>query len=281
MRNKSRQILRYTILCLGLLVIGVLFSTNWNLLSLKLNALTEILLVFETWKIKPVIDAMLPLLTLIISSVLAIATCLYLLVTWRLLVSAHKEHKENQRLTQKLHSDSLTPYIYIKSIQDDLFVTSKTNPTLRVRQVTLMDKENKILEINSIKSIPLNNLIIKGSIKFKMNNASSNTANCLVSIHGICGDIKEDEVIRPGSTMEYIFKVENQLHDPSKLISFLSNKESITISASAKGPGLSADDSFEAKYPIKMKDENEPVIISEVDWTYTKRLREYDEYFEV
>jgi hypothetical protein len=205
------------------------------------------------------------------------ATCLYLLVTWRLLVHGHKEHEENKRLTQRLHSDSLTPYIYLEEIQYDFIVTSEKNPSLRVHKAIPIDDEKQIIQINSLDNLPIDDLIVKGRINLKMNNASTNIADSSVSIHGICGIVEQNDIIQPSSTKEFQFEVNTRLNDFSKLMSFLSNNELIRIIASAKGPGCSAHDKFEADYPIRIKHDEKSTIIGRGGWIYKERLRIYGE----
>jgi hypothetical protein len=214
------------------------------------------------------------ILCISVGNVIAIATCiattLYLCVTYLILVNTRKEHKENQLLTSKIHSDSLTPYLYLENIEYNLIITSKINETLRVKTISIIN-ENQV-QVNSLPTIyNITDLTLKGIVKLKMNNASTNIADTDVRIDGILGNVNMTKFIQPHLAETFLFNVENPLKNISDIESLLNNQMSITIIVSAKGAGISAQDKFKAKFPIKINESN--IFIN--GWTYEERTRKY------
>lgn len=266
---------------LGLFLSVTLIFILWiarDFLSQKITDGLALLRNVKRGILSPAVTALLPPLTFLVTAVASVATCLYLFVTWRLLVQAHRAHEESQRLTRRLHADSLTPFICLWELRYDLFVTSQKIPAIRVHSATPIDAGERMLQVNSLSNLPIDDLIIGGRIDVVISNASTNVADTSVSILGICGDIEKKDILRPNSIQEFHFDVSARLQEVSKLVSLLSKNESIKVLGAATGPSGSARDGFEAHCPISLRhDENESPNPCLGGWSYIKRFRVYDE----
>lgn len=231
-------------------------------------------IIYPFGTVSPMFQISMSLLNLIISGVVAIATSLYLIVTWKLLTNARKEHRDNQTLTKNMHSDSLTPYIYIEEIEYDLNITFKNNSDLLIYSVEIVE-ENKTIKINSLeKTYKFEDIIVNGTIRLNLNNASNNIADCVINVQGIWDVFDKTIFLHPRKIETFIYTVNSQVKSTSNLLSLLSNKEFIRIYVSAKGPGFSAQDKFSAVCTI-VNNGNKIADFMKEGWVYLERSRIY------
>ena len=225
--------------------------------------------------IKPEAELNFLILNSAVTVVIAIATCVYMLITWYLLKNARKEHKDNLNLTKRIHSDSLTPCLYLEGIEYDLIIAHKTNSDIYVSSLGHV-KDNKITINTSSNNYSVDDFTIKGTIRLDINNASTNIADSFISIDGLNKDLHQNSLILPNKTNSLPFVVDMQLSNTSELQLLLDNQKTITIIASAKGAGLSAEDKFVAKSFITIKkSKSEQAYLSIDNWRYEERRRIY------
>lgn len=274
MSNNVFKSHKFLWLAFTLLAIIVIFIIKLYSLDQKFCNWLTTLMVYPQGTISPMFQISISLLNLIISSLVAIATCLYLIVTWKLLINARKEHKDNQTLTKNMHSDSLTPYIYLEEIEYDLHISSISNSDLRIYSAEIVE-ENKTIKINSLKkTYNIEDIIVSGTIRMNLNNASNNIADCTINVHGIWQVFNKNVFLHPRIIEAFIFNVNSQVKSTSNLLSLLSNKESIRIFVSAKGPGFSAQDQFSAICTI-VNNGNKIADLMKEGWMYIERSRIY------
>ena len=269
MRKKRRNVLICTFLSTLLLII-----VCCSLLKHEFCAWLSTFVNYNE-KINPETELSLLIFNLLVSVIIAIATCIYMVITWNLLVNARKEHKTNLSLTKKIHSDSLTPYLYIEEVECNLIVTKKNNTAICVKSFS--DSGNDTITINSLPNVySINDFILTGTIRLNINNVSKNIAESYVSINNIQDNKSLNNLIQPNVAKSFLFNVDIHLNNTSELQLLLANQKLITIIVSAKGAGLSAEDKFRANFFIKIKkDKTEEAILSKDGWIYEERIREY------
>lgn len=274
MNNKLRNIPKNLWLLVIFVVIVAFFIISYDFLNQKFCNWLSTFTDHDNGEISPTFVSSMSIFNLLISGVIAIATCIYLFVTWNLLINARKEHKENQTLTKNMHSDSLTPYIYLEKIEYDITITSNRNSDLRIHSIEIVE-DNKTVKINSLQNIyNIEDLIVKGTIRISINNASNNIADCIINVHGLWVVFQRKDFLHPRITKPFVFNVNSHLKNTSNLLSLLSNKEFIRIIVSAKGPGCSAEDKFTADCFLSNY-ENKISNVIEEGWVYTERSRKY------
>lgn len=207
--------------------------------------------------------------------VTSIATALYLFVTFRLLVQGRKAHIESQNLTRRLHADTLTPFLFIEGLDQQLHITSVTNTDLRVYAIEDGVDVGTAL-VNSRAVVAAADLTLAGQVTVDLKNASDNVAETTASLTSVFGESRQTVVIPPNGSSQLRFPVDHRLSNLATAQQVLAGAEQLALVVAGNGPGISAQDGLECTTSLIVAAGASVVHVSDAVPRTEKRFREYD-----
>lgn len=214
------------------------------------------------------------LLTATTSVANVMATAGFLWATYRLLKETERSNSLTRDLTLQLHSDSLTPFITFEKIEHDLHLTSQSNPTLVVREVSLAEG-SKVL-INNEVTMDLCELRLSGDIAVSVGNYASSAAEITVDLLVEGHSYSSKAFVGSKDTIEKHFPVAVDLTEADQVRQILSSEGCLAVQVRARGPGASADEIIATRVKLnpRTRSEDSAVLIPGTDMD-TERSRIY------
>lgn len=190
-------------------------------------------------------------------------------VAWKVYCQSEVMHKENMDLTRKMHADSLTPYVVIKSACNYIFFVTDRFPELKIDKIEISNG----IYINDAVKVDIDELQGKIYVEIVMFNMSDVPAEVTFKCKCLeCERIYNEYLV---GKEEKVIKIENDDLSLNKqtIDKAIKNCINIIYDLSYNGPGMSAHDfvSGQMKLHYNSKGKTISSIVGQL-----KRERKYD-----
>ncbi len=167
-------------------------------------------------------------------------------VAWKVYRQSGIMHKENMELTRKMHADSLTPYVVIKSVRNCITFVTDRFPEMKIEKIEISDS----ISLNDVAEVNVSEL--KGKIYIEVNIFNMSDMPAEVKIKYSClGYEKEYNEYLVGKE-EKVIKIENDILEfrKEKLNEVINSCIDVLCDVSYKGPGMSAIDTLSGQMKL-------------------------------
>lgn len=190
-------------------------------------------------------------------------------VTWKVYHQSEVMHKENMDLTRKMHADSLTPYVVIKSAYNYVCFKTDKFPEMKIDKIKISDN----ICLNDVVEIKIDEL--KGKISIEVNLFNMSDIPAEIKLQYKCLDcVKVYNEYLVGKE-EKVIKIEDDIltFNAKTLEETINSHLKVMYDLSYYGPGMSAIDtvSGEIKLHYNSKGNTNNSIVKQLS-----RDRKYD-----
>lgn len=205
----------------------------------------------------------------IVTTMMLIVSMVNMFIAWKVYHQSEIMHKENMNFNKKMHADSLTPYIVIKTSRDYVLFKSDRFTEMKIENVDVSDK----LYLNNIAEIDINELKAEIYAEFVLFNMSDLPAELELEFECLGSNriVKERLVGKE----EKIIKFETCITplDKDNIIDIINNCKKLMFTFKYTGPGMSARDSIFGQIELFYDSKGN---INEAFIEQLKRERNYD-----
>lgn len=167
-------------------------------------------------------------------------------VTWKVYHQSEAMHKENMDLTRKMHADSLTPYIVIKSVCNYVCFKTDRFPEMKIEKIIISDN----ICLNDVAEVDIDELKGKTYIEISLFNMSDIPAE--VKFQYKCLDCEKVYNVYLVGKEEKVIKIEEDIlvFNAKTLEEAFNDNVNVMFDLSYNGPGMSAIDTVSGQIKL-------------------------------